>query len=65
MNRVLTSIGVAIVCFVLLLFVLCVFGLLILGFSAFQAMVNIPNWVILAFVALIAICCGVAGKDGK
>ena len=65
MKQIKISILTGFVCFFLLLIALCLFGLLILGFSAFQAMVSIPNWVILAFVALIAICCGVAGKDGK
>lgn len=42
------------------------FGLLMLGFSAIAAMLNIPPWVPLVFVALVSVAGAIAeGRDTR
>lgn len=41
------------------------FGLLMLGFSAVTAMLNIPPWVPLAFIALVSLAGAIAERGNK
>ena len=41
------------------------FGVLILGFSAVTAMLNIPPWVPLVFAALVSVAGAAAERSGK
>lgn len=41
------------------------FGLLMLGFSAVTAMLNIPPWVPLAFLALVSLAGAAAERSGR
>lgn len=40
-------------------------GLFVLGFSAVTAMLNIPPWVLLAFIALVSIAGAIAEGGNK
>ena len=64
-SKILYKAVVALAVFVIILSGIAVFGLMVLGLSAVQAMIaqiGLPIWPIFAFVALVAIACAVGGE---
>lgn len=64
-SKILYKAAVALAVFVIILSGIAVFGLMVLGLSAIQAImaqIGLPTWSLLAFVAILTVVCMVGGK---
>ena len=65
MQKLIKYIATAAGIYLVLLGALGVLGLLILGFSALKAALDMPLWVPLAFLALVSLPGAAGGRGGK
>lgn len=64
-SKILYKAAVALAVLVIILSGIAVFGLMVLGLSAVQAMIaqiGLPTWSLLVFVAVLTVVCMVGGK---